>query len=49
VRSLLVGQPSIEAIRSSARKAGMKSLRLDGLRKVIAGVTTLDEVTRVTN
>ena len=49
VRSLLVGQPSIEAIRSSARKAGMKSLQLDGLRKVIAGVTTLDEVTRVTN
>ena len=49
VRALLVGQPSIEAIRAAARKAGMKSLRLDGLRKVVAGVTTLDEVTRVTN
>lgn len=49
LRSLLVGQPSIEAIRNAARKAGMLNLRRDGLRKVIAGVTTLDEVTRVTN
>jgi len=44
-----VGQPSIESIRIAARKAGMKSLRIDGVRKVLAGVTTLDEVTRVTN
>ncbi|MBL6712078.1 MAG: type II/IV secretion system protein [Pirellulales bacterium] len=49
VRGLLVGQPSIESIRIAARKAGMKSLRIDGVRKVLAGVTTLDEVTRVTN
>ena len=37
--------------RSCARKArelGMRTLREDGLRKVVAGVTTLEEVFRVT-
>ena len=35
-------------LRHSARQLGMRTLREDGLRKVVAGVTTLTEVLRVT-
>lgn len=35
-------------MRSRAREMGMRTLREDGLRKAAAGVTTLDEVMRVT-
>jgi len=48
IRDLLVGRPSIQAIRAAARKAGMRSLQEEGLRKVIAGVTSVNEVVRVT-
>jgi type II secretory ATPase GspE/PulE/Tfp pilus assembly ATPase PilB-like protein len=48
IRDLLVGRPSIQAIRAAARKAGMRSLQEDGLRKVIAGITSVNEVVRVT-
>ena len=39
--------PAME-LRVRAREQGMRTLREDGLRKVVAGVTTLDEVFRVT-
>jgi type II secretory ATPase GspE/PulE/Tfp pilus assembly ATPase PilB-like protein len=48
IRDLLVGRPSIQAIRAAARRAGMRSLQEDGLRKVIAGITSVNEVVRVT-
>jgi general secretion pathway protein E/type IV pilus assembly protein PilB len=35
-------------LRIRARECGMRTLREDGLRKVVAGVTTIDEVLRVT-
>ena len=35
-------------IRSKARDMGMRNMREDGMRKVIAGITTLEEVIRVT-
>jgi general secretion pathway protein E/type IV pilus assembly protein PilB len=35
-------------LRAKARELGMRTLREDGLRKVVAGRTTLDEVFRVT-
>jgi len=35
-------------IRDLARSTGMKSLRVDGIEKVKAGITTLEEVYRVT-
>ena len=38
---------SIE-IRQKARELGMRTLREDGLRKVVIGTTTLDEVLRAT-
>ena len=36
-------------IKQIARNDGMISLREDGVRKVLAGVTTLEEVLRVTH
>jgi type IV pilus assembly protein PilB len=47
VRTLVVqGAPDV-AIRHAAIEAGMRSIGEDGLRKVMDGITTLDEVTRV--
>jgi len=39
---------SLNEMRERTRALGMKSLRADGIEKVRAGVTTLDEVYRVT-
>ena len=39
---------SIVELRKKARELGMRSMRNDGFRKVLAGVTTLDEVLMVT-
>ncbi len=47
VRELLVGRPSIQAIRQAARKAGMKTLLEAGISKVLAGVTSVNEMQRV--
>ena len=41
------GLSSVE-LRTKARELGMRTLREDGLRKVVAGSTTLEEVLRVT-
>jgi general secretion pathway protein E len=48
IRRMIVANESSNIIASYARKQGMKTLREDGLEKVLAGVTTLDEVLRVT-
>ena len=48
IRELLVGQPSIQAIRAAARKAGTRTLQEAGIAKVLAGVTSLNELVRVT-
>jgi type II secretory ATPase GspE/PulE/Tfp pilus assembly ATPase PilB-like protein len=48
IRELLVGHPSIQAIRNAARKAGMRTLQESGMAKVLAGVTSLNEIVRVT-
>ena len=39
---------SIVELRKKAREMGMRSMRDDGFRKVLSGVTTLDEVLMVT-
>jgi general secretion pathway protein E len=45
---LLIGQnPSAQAIRTAARKAGMIHLQEDGLRQVIQGRTSIKELMRV--
>ena len=46
VRGLVLGNSSDHAIRQAAIEAGMRSIGEDGLKKVLAGDTTLDEVTR---
>jgi len=48
IRELTVGKASTEEIRKAAAKAGMRSIRQDGLQKVIQGLTTVEEVLRVT-
>ena len=48
VRHLIYERVSATEMRSKARSLGMRTLREDGLRKVIAGATTLQEVLRVT-
>ena len=35
-------------LRTKARELGMRSMREDGVRKVISGLTTADEVLKVT-
>ena len=47
IRDLLVGRPSIQEIRQAGRKSGMKTLKQSGIRKVVAGITSLNEVMRV--
>jgi len=48
LRKLIHDQASEANIAKTARKAGMLTLREDGLRWVNEGVTSLDEVLRVT-
>ncbi len=47
IRELLVGRPSIQAVRQAARKSGMKSLLESGISKVLTGVTSINEMQRV--
>ncbi|MFO8239687.1 MAG: ATPase, T2SS/T4P/T4SS family [Dissulfuribacterales bacterium] len=49
IRRLIVKGADSSLILSQAQSAGMRTLRQDGLQKVIAGQTTFEEVMRVTN
>ncbi len=49
IRSLIIKNVSEDVLREAAVKSGMVSLLIDGLNKVSAGITTIAEVTRVTN
>jgi type IV pilus assembly protein PilB len=48
VRNLIFEQVSSTELRIKARELGMRTLREDGVRKVVSGQTTLAEVLRVT-
>ena len=48
IRSMALQQASTSEIRRLAVQMGMKGLREDGWRKVAAGLTTVDEVIRLT-
>jgi general secretion pathway protein E/type IV pilus assembly protein PilB len=48
VRQLAHDRSSSWEIRQAARKDGMRTLREDAWRKVLSGITTVDEVLRVT-
>ena len=48
MQSLIARTSESNVLREAACKAGMKTLRQDGVAKALRGVTTLDEVLRVT-
>jgi type IV pilus assembly protein PilB len=48
IRELIVGQASSAEIKKVARDLGMLTLREAGLSKVLEGVTTIEEILRVT-
>ena len=48
VRALVVAGEATGVIRNAAVKRGLKTLRDDGIRKALEGITSLDEVRRVT-
>lgn len=47
IRKMIISQSDAETIKEQARKEGMKTLLEDGLQKVAAGITTVEEVIRV--
>ena len=48
IREMVYRKESAGAIKKAAIKSGMKTLRADGARKAMAGITTIEEVLRVT-
>jgi len=48
LRPLILERASVDALRTQARAEGMRSLREDGIAKVVAGVTTAAEMIRET-
>jgi len=47
IRDLILAKTPSSQIKHVAQEAGMKTLRQDGITKVLAGATTIDEVIRV--
>ncbi len=48
IQDLIYKQETAGTIKRKALEAGMQTLRMDGARKVLAGITTVAEVLRVT-
>jgi general secretion pathway protein E len=48
LRATVLDRPDGRRLRIAAERDGLRSLRHDGLRKIMAGLTTLEEVLRVT-
>ena len=48
IRNLIVAKSSMEELRKQAKASGMTSLKEDGIRKALEGLTTVEEVLRVT-
>lgn len=48
IRNLIVSRAPSTEIKKVARQSGMKTLREDALRKMLDGITTVEEVLRVT-
>ncbi|MFQ5955242.1 MAG: GspE/PulE family protein, partial [Kiloniellales bacterium] len=48
IRALVLDRADANDIEKAARAEGMERMREDGLRQVLAGVTTVEEVLRVT-
>ena len=48
IQRMIFEASTTRELRARARELGMRTLREDGIRKVLAGVTTIEEVLRVT-
>ncbi len=48
IKELILERAGESKIKDAARREGMKTMRQDGLAKAVAGLTTLEEVLRVT-
>jgi general secretion pathway protein E/type IV pilus assembly protein PilB len=48
IRDMIYGNVTAARLREQARRDGMRTMREDGLRKVLAGLTTIEEVVSVT-
>ena len=48
IRSMIYENATLVELRRKARELGMRTMREDGVRKVLAGVTTIDEVATAT-
>jgi type IV pilus assembly protein PilB len=48
LRELVLQGASTAELKVAAIRAGMSSLRMSGIEKVLAGITTVDEILRVT-
>ena len=49
IRTLILAHAGTQEIRDRAMHLGMTTLRQDGWRKVLEGVTTVEEIIRVTH
>jgi general secretion pathway protein E len=48
MRELIISRPTTSALRNMARQQNMRTLWEDGVQKVLAGITTIDEVMKET-
>src|SRR4051812_38043058 len=48
LRDLVTGNPDVTQLRKLCRERGLVTLREDGIQKVMKGLTTVDEILRVT-
>ena len=48
LREAILGKPSAKQLFDLAREAGLHTLREDGIEKAVKGITTLEEIARVT-
>jgi type IV pilus assembly protein PilB len=49
IQDMIVQGATLKSLRAAAIDTGMRSLYLDGVDKVAAGITTIDEILRVAN
>jgi type II secretory ATPase GspE/PulE/Tfp pilus assembly ATPase PilB-like protein len=49
IRELTLNSSSADQIKRAAVKNGMRNLRYDGIRRAMKGITSVEEVLRVTN
>ncbi|OIO31366.1 MAG: type II secretion system protein GspE [Nitrospirae bacterium CG_4_10_14_3_um_filter_44_29] len=48
IRELITQKASVAELRTAAAKTGYKDMRFDGIKKVIEGITSVEELLRVT-